>query len=81
MPRYYQKARMGVSAMRKSLLIENWRDARKFLSVQLTTICIFLAGLYEYVPAINQSLPDNWATGAFVLILAARLYKQKGLDK
>jgi hypothetical protein len=65
----------------RRFLIDELRDARKFLSVQLTTICLFIAGLYEYVPAIHQNLPENWSGVAFALILAARLYKQKGLEK
>lgn len=73
----------------KIQLIDDWRRAHKFGSVQLSAglAAVFGAGpalfdAWRMVPDdLKDALPHGWAhwiaTGGFVLVLAARLFQIK----
>lgn len=56
------------------MIIENWR---KTWTVWLTTIAIILSEAYQYLPEIREAIPADWYRYAFLIILVARLWKQK----
>lgn len=56
------------------MIIENWR---KTWTVWLTTIAIILSESYQYLPEIREAIPADWYRYAFIVILVARLWKQK----
>ena len=55
-------------------LVEQWW---KTWSVQLLALCVFVAELAQYLPEVREALPDEWYRVAFLVILAARIVKQK----
>ena len=55
-------------------LVEKWWKA---WSVQLLAGCLFLAELAEYLPEVREHLPDDWYQAAFLVILVARIVKQR----
>jgi hypothetical protein len=55
-------------------LVEKWWKA---WSAQLLIGASFLAGLAEFLPEVREALPQNWYQAAFLVILAARIIKQK----
>jgi hypothetical protein len=59
------------------MLIDEWKKAHKFLSVQVTTITGVLAMAYEYIPQIQQYFPPGWFKYAVGAILIARLLRQQ----
>lgn len=57
---------------RRTILVPEWRRAYKWLSLWLTGAIGSLAGLYEFVPAMKQWLPDGpFHTLMIVLAIAA----------
>jgi hypothetical protein len=60
-------------------IIDNWKQAHKFLTVQISTLLGMAAAAYEYFPAMREYFPEGWAKYAFAAIIVARLWKQKGL--
>ena len=56
------------------MIIENWR---KTWTVWLTTIAIILSEAYQYLPEIREAIPADWYRYAFIVILVARLWKQR----
>jgi hypothetical protein len=61
------------------MLIENWKQAYKMASIWVTSIVAFLAGLEPFIPKLAEFLPEGWVFFAALLIIAARLAKQKKL--
>jgi hypothetical protein len=57
-------------------MIENWKKAYKFFSVQLLAVLIVLAGLEPFVPQISALLPEHWVPVFAALILFSRLVSQ-----
>lgn len=55
-------------------IVEKWWKA---WSAQLLIAASFVAGLAEFLPEVKESLPDEWYRWAFLIILAARIIKQK----
>lgn len=41
-------------------LIPDWRQAYKFLSVQLALLIVILGGLQEFLPELKEILPEHW---------------------
>lgn len=64
----------------KLRLIENWREAHKFLSVQLATLLVLISSAYDYLPAVQQYLPPGWVKWMAVAILVARLVQQRNVS-
>lgn len=62
-------------------LIDDWKQAHKFLTVQLAALLTLLSLAYDYLPAIREALPEGWTKYAFPLILVARLLHQKSLSE
>jgi len=66
-------------------LIENWRQAWRFLSVQAMTLAIALQGVWLNLPDdLRVHLPDRVAmyvsAGVLILGLFGRLFQQRGAD-
>lgn len=53
----------------------------KTWSVQLLALCVFLAELAQYLPEVREALPDEWYRVAFIVILVARIVKQKAKEE
>ncbi len=62
--------------MRRPCLIDNWREAHKFLSVQLAALVAVLSLAYDYLPAVQQYLPQGWVKWAAAAIIVGRVLKQ-----
>lgn len=58
-------------------LIPDWRQAWRFLSVQLAAVIALLATAYDYLPAIRDYVPEGWVKWAALLIIAARVMNQR----
>lgn len=58
-------------------IVEKWW---KTWSAQLLIAASFVAGLAEFLPEVKQALPDEWYRWAFIVILAARIIKQKSVE-
>lgn len=69
-------------------LIENWRQAHKLGSIQVSAVMATIFGIGPALADTWRSVPDEWremlphgwahwiATGGFVLVLLARLTKR-----
>lgn len=57
-------------------MIENWKQAHKFLSVRLLAVLIVVASLEPFVPQISAALPKKWVPIFGAVILVARLISQ-----
>ena len=57
-------------------LIPNWREAWKFMSVQLAAILALLSFAYDYLPAVQQYLPEGWVKWMALGIIVVRIVKQ-----
>lgn len=55
-------------------LIEGWWRA---WSVQLLALCVALSELAQYLPEVREALPADWYRVAFVVVLVARMVKQR----
>lgn len=56
------------------MIIDKWQ---KTWSVWLTTAAIILSEAYQYLPDIREAIPADWYRYAFLIILVARLCKQR----
>ena len=61
----------------KPALIPEWKEAWRFLSVQMAAILAIMSALYEYLPIMKEYLPEGWVTGFAVAIIVARVIKAK----
>lgn len=62
--------------MRRPRLIDNWRQAHKFLSVQIAALVAVLSLAYDYLPAVQQYLPQGWVKWAALAVILARVLHQ-----
>ena len=62
-------------------LIPDWRQAWRFLSVQLAAAIALLAAAYDYLPAIRTYVPEGWVKWAALLIIASRVLHQSVPDR
>lgn len=58
-------------------LIPDWKQAWRFMSVQLAAALALLGAAYEYLPAVQTYLPEGWVKWMALVIIAARLIKQR----
>lgn len=65
----------------KIQLVENWRQAHKWLSVQLAALIGLLSLGLDYAPQLAQYLPQNWMKWAAVAFIVARVIRQKSQEK
>lgn len=57
-------------------LIPDWRDAWRFLSIQLAAAIAVLAAAYDYLPVIRDYVPEGWVKWAALLVIAGRIMHQ-----
>jgi hypothetical protein len=57
-------------------LVPDWRDAWRFLSVQLAAAIALLAAAYDYLPVIRDYVPEGWVKWAALLVIAGRVLHQ-----
>ncbi len=65
----------------KLRLVSDWREAHRWLSVQLAALITLLAMAYDYLPAVRENLPEGWVKYAVPLILLGRILDQKNKSK
>lgn len=58
-------------------LIDNWKGAWKFVTVQIAAVILFLPTLLPYMGDIAQYVPHNWYQWLGGAILVARIIKQR----
>ena len=61
----------------KDWIIDEWRVCWKFASVWLSSLLAVASELWQYLPYAREYCPPEWVSVAFLLILAARIYKKK----
>lgn len=57
-------------------LIEDWKTAYRYLTVQLAALLTLLAGLYEYFPQAREYLDPAWIKYVGPVLLIARVIQQ-----
>ena len=62
--------------MFKLKLVENWRKAYKFLSVQLYVLLAALVASYDYLPVVAQYFPPEMIPFLAIAIVVARIIDQ-----
>lgn len=60
----------------KKYLIAEWRQAYKYVSVQLAALMAILVSLEPFVPQITAMLPPHWQAYLSIAILVARVIQQ-----
>ena len=59
------------------MLVPDWRQAWRFMSVQAAAALALLATAYDYMPAAREYLPEGWVKWAALVVIAARILNQK----
>jgi hypothetical protein len=72
---------MIIAGRLRLALIEDWKRAHKLLSVQLAALLLVLDTAYDYLPAVQQYLPDGWVRWIAVAIIAGRVIRQASIGK
>jgi hypothetical protein len=62
-------------------LIEDWKRAWRLLSVQLAALLAALDVAYDYLPQVQQFLPEGWVRWAALAIIVARIVRQASVGK
>jgi hypothetical protein len=57
-------------------LIDEWKKAYRYLTVQLAALLALLATAWDYVPALQQYLDPQWVKWFALAMLLARVIKQ-----
>lgn len=60
----------------KFQLIEEWRSAYKYVSIQLAALLALLVSLEPFLPQITTYLPSHWQAYLSIAILVARVIQQ-----
>jgi hypothetical protein len=73
---------IGISEMNiinkiKACLVDDWKKAYKWVSVQIAAVLVFLPMLMPYMPELSQYLPTNWTQWLGGAIIVARIIAQK----
>ena len=58
-------------------LIENWKQAGKFWTVQLASVLILVDFAYEYLPVMQTFLPESWVRWVGLTLIVARILRQQ----
>lgn len=58
------------------MLIENWKSAYKYLTVQLAAGLALLTQAYDYLPMLKDYIPPNYVTYIAIAIIVARIVAQ-----
>lgn len=67
--------------MNKLKLIDGWKNAWKYVSVQLAAVLVFLPELLPYMGDVALYIPSNYVQILGAAILVARIVQQKSLTK
>jgi hypothetical protein len=65
----------------KAHLIEDWRKAYTFLSVQLAALLVLLEVAYAYTAEITSYLPEHTRGYVAGALIAARVWSQAKVKK
>ena len=57
-------------------LIDGWQCFYKLMTVWIATAMIFVSMAYEYLPVIQQYLPEGWVRWMAGAVIVARIIKQ-----
>lgn len=66
-----------MAALLRTRVIDDWHRCWKLLSVQVAAGIGAIAWAYDYVPAMQQYLPPDWAKWAIGAIIIARIIRQE----
>jgi hypothetical protein len=58
------------------MLIENWKSAYKYLTVQLAAGLLILSEAFEYLPMLKEYVPQNYVMYVSIAIIVARIVAQ-----
>ena len=58
------------------MLIENWKNAYKYLTVKLAGGLFVLAQAYDYIPVLKEYVPGNYVSIFALAIIFARIVAQ-----
>ena len=58
------------------MLIENWKKAYKYTTVQLAALLAMLSQAYEYLPFAKEYIPQNYVALIALAIIVARIVAQ-----
>lgn len=61
--------------------IEDWRRCWRLLSVQLAALLAVLDTAYDYLPAVQQYLPEGWVRWLALAIIAGRVIQQTSVGR
>jgi hypothetical protein len=64
----------------KIQLIDDWKNAWKYLSVQIATLLTILGVAYEFLPILREHLPAQVFQYAAGVIVVSRIIKQGSLQ-
>lgn len=59
------------------MLVEGWRQAHRWLSVQVALVVALLGTLEASWPEVAELLPDGWARWGGIAIIVARIIRQR----
>ena len=57
--------------------VPDWREAHRWISVQLAALITLLSIAYDYIPIVRENMPEGWVKYAVPLILLGRIINQK----
>lgn len=57
-------------------LIDQWRCAYKLMTVWLAALMVLMSTAYEYMPVMQQYLPEGWVRWMAGAIIVARVIRQ-----
>lgn len=62
------------------MLIPNWKQAYKYLTVQLSALLVVLSAAYDYIPDMKEILPDGWVKWMALVIILVRILHQPSVS-
>lgn len=63
------------------MLIENWKSAYKYLTVQLALALALLSEAFDYLPMLKEYVPQNYVMYVSIAIIIARIVAQPKIKK
>lgn len=59
----------------KAEIIPEWKQAWRYLTVQLLALVAVLDTAYAYLPMLQEYLPDHWVRWACLVVIIGRIVK------